>query len=258
MNTRILDYTHTRIHTHISVSFIRVYMWHCTQMDESLYGWVWVSFFNCVHRHTHIYSTVDTLAYRQTFRWVLFVWNCGVLHIWMSLHMDEYVFCSSTNESSYGWVCVSEVYCLRSTALRMRDCYRKLQVSFAKEPYKRDSILQKRPTILSAWAHAFSTQSICRAHHVALDETPLQKEPYNSAKEPYIHAYIARASTTSNHVALDKTPPQKEPYICAVELCKSAKEPYICAVELCKSAKEPYIHAWPCVSQSICWAMSHI
>ena len=42
----------------------------------------------------------------------------------------------------------------------------KLQVSFAKEPYKRDDILQKRPIILRSLLIVATPQHICQVTHV--------------------------------------------------------------------------------------------
>ena len=84
------------------------------------------------HSHTHavLSSTSLECASKDTLKHTPFLLNmveCVLEHILK-------VFYSTSPECAMGWLRL-----VRSI---------KLQVSFAKEPYKRDYILQKRPTIL--------------------------------------------------------------------------------------------------------------
>jgi len=61
-----------------------------------------------------------------------------------------------------------------------------LQVSFAKEPYNRDYILQKRPVILSILLTVATPSIYIRQKpYLSVTEPDISvKEPYISAKEP--------------------------------------------------------------------------
>ena len=65
-------------------------IWVTCRMDRHVYLRTHSPILNYRHLHT------DTPAYRHTSLSVSFVYTCGILLIWMSLHMHEHVFRLST------------------------------------------------------------------------------------------------------------------------------------------------------------------
>ena len=140
----------------------------------------------------------------------------------------------------------------------------KLQVSFAKEPYKRDAILQKRPMILKSllivatpYVYAQQRHGTKRALKVCSLSICMHNEAYIQAhkngikralckepKEPYraLHAYLYAQQRHGSKRALQgcilyKCMPDRGPHICT-QVCHQ-KELY---KKNQKSPTQPYMH----------------
>ena len=155
------------------------------RMNESchLYEWVWMSHVTYMNESCHLYECVWTspVIYMNGYEWVTsLTWmshvtymsahDCVMSVIWVRMNEYGWVWISTNayectwmrkNESgwvmssvwlrhvnyvnAYGWV-MSLIY-MGMGWLRLVD-FLKLVTSFAKEPYKKDFVLQKRSIIL--------------------------------------------------------------------------------------------------------------
>ena len=106
-------------------------------MSESCVTYEWVM--ARMNESCHIWMS------HGTYEWVMARMNES-WHVWMSHGTYEWVM-AHVNES-----CHARINKSCHAYHRHKHVWIKLQVSFAKEPYKRDNILQKRPTIeYSTW-----------------------------------------------------------------------------------------------------------
>jgi len=75
----------------------------------------------------------------------------------------------------------------------------KLQVSFAKEPYKRDDILQRGPIILR------SLLTVATPYHTCLASDIYDTTCIHLKDIPHLYIYTSQGHTTSVHLYISRT-----------------------------------------------------
>jgi len=123
------------------------------QMRAMIPFYAWQDTFRCVR----LFQMCDMPFYKKAYRTserVSHIWMCLVTHRKESWHASEWAantrlkrHIAHLNESHASEWVLSLVLCLRAMGWLRLVGSLKLQVSLAKEPYKRDDILQKRPII---------------------------------------------------------------------------------------------------------------
>jgi len=123
------------------------YLWmhHATHLKESCHTYEYVVWHIWMRHVTHTNATCNTLERVMPHMWIRHVslmhYFCGMLYHLCITNVD------AINVSLMGW-------------LRLVGSIKSL-VSFAKEPYKRDDILQKRPIILSILLTVATPYHLC-------------------------------------------------------------------------------------------------
>ena len=163
----------------------------------------------------HTYECVSVcLDVTHMSSWVLLF----TVHVSVSLceclswcHTHEFVSC-------FSYLCMSLFLCVHEP-LRHMGCLRlvdslKLQVSFGKEPYKRDDILQKRPTILRSLLivatpyHTYKRNQCFARHtiHVThMNAWVLVLMSHRWVRECYSHRWVREYSPCHVSACLDVT-----------------------------------------------------
>jgi len=120
----------------------QMWMKHVAHMDESRHAYEWVMTHIWRRHVTHMNDPCHTYEWVMSYIWMSHVtFGGGMSHVWMR-HV------TNIKESIMRW-------------LRLVGS-RKTYVSFAKEPYDRDDILQKRPIILRSLLLEATPYSISR------------------------------------------------------------------------------------------------
>ena len=112
-----------------------IWMSRVTHMNESCHTYEWVT--------SHIWMSHVTLMNESchTYEWVMsHIWMSHVTHMNESCHTYEWLIHMCDMTHSYVW------HLSRTAPHKKTHSY--VWLSFAKEPYKRDDILQQRPIIL--------------------------------------------------------------------------------------------------------------
>jgi len=166
-----LQIVYTNVYKYV-ISIFGCLGWSICRCHQGVVWNMWMRHVTQVNESCHIYKSCHIYEWVVSYRWLSHVTQMTesshtddwvMSHIWMShvIHMNE-------SCHTYEWV-VSYRWLSHVTHMDESSCTHlahlaesqhanmgwlrlvsplKLQVSFAKEPYKRDDILQKRPIIL--------------------------------------------------------------------------------------------------------------
>ena len=137
---------------------------------------IYIYIYMYIHAYICIYIFKNIHTYLYMYVYYIYIHTCMYKYI----HTYIYMYIQYVNKYMYMHTYIHLVY-VGMGWLRLVGSL-KLQVSFAKEPYKRDCILQKRPIILYS---AKETYNILQKRPIILRSLPIKATPYSPVPIQY-------------------------------------------------------------------------